>query len=308
MGEKPVLKIGHLRITDHLILGVTRTKIEKSVETFQHSTIETVPMTGWNSIGEALTAGKIDIAFILAPYAMELFHSGSRIKLILLSHKSGSIIVSNNRANVDKIEDFKGKTILIPYHLSVHHMLIDQLLTDRGLETGIGKDVVFEVTAPSQIPKFIEYDKDGDIGGYIVAEPFGTQVIRKGLGKELALSKDIWPNHPCCVVIVRDEIINSYPDAIHELTESLVKSGQLVSQKPETAAKIGASFLNQEYDIIHSVLTQPADKLTTTELRPVLEDLDTIQNYLTEKISSMSGKIDLEKFVDFQFAEAAGAK
>ncbi len=187
-------------------------------------------------------------------------------------------------------------------------MLIDQLLTDRGLETGIGKDVVFEVTAPSQIPKFIEYDEAGDIGGYIVAEPFGTQVIRKGLGKELALSKDIWPNHPCCVVVVRDEILNSYPDAIHELTESLVKSGQLVSQKPETAAKIGANFLHQEYDIIHSVLTQPPDKLTTTELRPVLEDLDTIQNYLTEKISSMSGKIDLEKFVDFQFADAAGAK
>ena len=40
----------------------------------------------------------------------------------------------------------------------------------------------------------------------------------------------------------------------------------------------------------------------------MLEDLDTIQNYLTEKISSMSGKIDLEKFVDFQFADAAGAK
>ena len=98
MGEKPVLKIGHLRITDHLILGVTKTKIEKSTETFQHSTIETVPMTGWNNIGEALTAGEIDIAFILAPYAMELFHSGNRIKLILLGHKSGSIIVSNNRA------------------------------------------------------------------------------------------------------------------------------------------------------------------------------------------------------------------
>lgn len=308
MGEKPVLRIGHLRITDHLILGVTKVKIHKGVETFQHSKIVTVPMTGWNSIGKALVDGEIDIAFMLAPYAMELFHSGKKIKLILFSHKSGSIIVTNNRANIKKIEDFKGKTILIPYHLSVHHMLIDKLLNEKGLTTGIGKDVVFEVTAPSQIPKFIEYDEAGDIGGYIVAEPFGTQVIKKGLGEELALSKDIWPNHPCCVVVVRDEIISRYPDAILELTESLVKSGLLVHQKPETTAKIGAVFLNQSYDIIYSVLTEPADKLTTTELLPVLEDLDTIQNYLTEKISSMSGKIDLEKFVDLQFARAAGAK
>ena len=149
MGALPVLKIGRLRITDHLILGVTKTKIDKEVETFQYSTIEPVPMTGWNSIGDALVAGEIDIAFMLAPYAMELFHSGKKIKLILLSHKSGSIVVSNNRANIEKIEDLKGKTVLIPYHLSVHHMLIDQLLNERGLETGIGKDVVFEVTAPA---------------------------------------------------------------------------------------------------------------------------------------------------------------
>ncbi len=78
MEEKPVLKIGHLRITDHLILGVTKTKINKGVEIFRNSTIVTVPMTGWNRIGEALTAGEIDIAFMLAPYAMELFHSGNK--------------------------------------------------------------------------------------------------------------------------------------------------------------------------------------------------------------------------------------
>ena len=308
MSEKPILKAGHLRITDHLALGVTSAKLSKGIENFTHCGLQTVAMTGWNNIGEALTEGSIDIAFILAPYAMELFHSGQKISLIMLSHKSGSIIVTNNKAHIEKIEDFKGKTVLIPYHQSIHHMLFNKLLTEKGLKTGVGNDVVFEVVAPSQIPELIEWDEAGDIGGYIVAEPFGTQVIKAGQGTEFKLSKDIWPNHPCCVVVVRDEIKEKYPEAILEFCQSLVKSGLLIDQKPDTAAKIGASFLSQTYDIIYSVLTEPKDRVSTKELMPVLEDLDIIQNYLTKDISAMSGKIDLEKFVDFRFAREAGAK
>lgn len=307
MTKKPVLKIGHLPITDHLVLGITRSKIDRGIETFQYATIETVCMQGWNSIGSALKTGDIDIAFILAPYAMELFHSGEKINLILFSHKSGSIIGTNKNAHIEKIEDFIGKLVLIPYHLSVHRMLIDKLFNEKGLKIGEGEDVVIEVVTPSEIPMFMEWDEEGDIGGYCVAEPFGTQVIKNGLGEEFALSKDIWPGHPCCVVVGRKEILEENSDAVFELTESLVKSGMLVHQEPETAAEIGAEFLNQDYEIIYSVLTQPADRLITTELFPVLEDLELIQSYMTENISVMSGKIDLEKFVDLRFAEAAGA-
>ncbi len=308
MAEKPILKIGHLKITDHLILGVTLAKIAKQTETFQYSTLKNIPMTGWNNIGDSLTDGEIDIAFMLAPYAMELFHAEEKYRMILLSHKSGSIIVSNKKANIKSIEDFKGKTVLIPYHLSIHHMLFDKLLNEKGLKTGIGNDVVFEVVAPSQIPQIIEWDESGDVGGYIVAEPFGSQVIEMGLGEEFKLSKDIWPNHPCCAVIVRDEIIQKYPDAIQELTNSLVQSGLLIDQKTDTAIKIGASFLGQSNKVMEAVLTKPKDKLSTNELMPILEDLDTIQTYLTENVSAMSCRIDLEKFVDKRFAEEAGAK
>ncbi|MCK4543592.1 MAG: ABC transporter substrate-binding protein [Spirochaetales bacterium] len=306
--NKPTFKIGHLRITDHLILGITKVKLAKGIETFEKCDIETIAMTGWNSIGESLVAGDIDIAFMLAPYAMELFHSGQKITLTQLSHKSGSIIVANKRANIESIEDFKGKTVLIPYHLSVHHMLFDKLLREKGLTTGMGNDVVFEVVAPSQIPQMMEWDEDDDIGGYIVAEPFGTQVISAGHGTEFMLSKDIWPKHPCCVVVVRDEIIEKYPEGIAELTQSLVNSGKLAEQKKEVAAKIGASFLKQEVSVMEKILNDPPDRLSTSELLPIKNDLETIQNYLTNEISAMSGKIDLDKFVDDRFAVQAGAK
>jgi NitT/TauT family transport system substrate-binding protein len=124
----------------------------------------------------------------------------------------------------------------------------------------------------------------------------------------MALSKDIWPDHPCCVIVARDEIIEKFPDALQELTKSFVTSGKYIHANVEKASKIGAEFLKQDYDIVHHVLTNPPNRVTTDKLLPVLEDLDKMQNYLTTKISAMSTKIDLEKFVDMKFAIASGAE
>lgn len=308
MAEKPTIKIGHIKITDHLILGITQYKLHKETENFQYCNLQAVPMVGWDYLGDALKNGEIDGAFMLAPYAMELFHSGLNLKLLLITHKNGSVIIKNKKLNIEKVEDFKGKTILIPFHLSIHMMLFDRMLTEKGLETGPGKDVVFDVVAPSQIPEVMSWDDDGDIGGFIVAEPYGTQAIKEGTGEIFAYSKDLWPNHPCCVFVLKDDIIKKYPDAVQELCNSFVKSGILASQKPDVAAKIGAAFLNQPVDIIQQVLTEPKDRVKTSELLPILDDLDIIQKYLTDIKSAMSDKIDLEKFVLTDFAKNAGAK
>ncbi len=312
MADKPVIKIGHLKITDHLILGVTDLKLKKGKETFQHCSLETVLKNGWNEIADGLASGAIDGAFILAPTAMDLYKSGVGIKLILFTHKSGSILVKSKKANIDKIEDFAGKVVLIPYQLSVHNMLFHKLLAEKGLRPGTsneqGIDVTLEVMAPMMMNDAIQYDDEGEIAGFIVAEPIGSQAIASGLCEEFYLSKDLWPNHPCCVLVIKDDMIARHPDAVQELTNSLVKSGIAIDAQPDAAAAIGASFLGQDQSVVHRVLTQPPDRITTSELFPVIADLATIQDYMHDKMKIMTTKIDLEKFVDSRFAKAAGAK
>ena len=133
MADKTIIKVGHLKITDHLILGVTDLKLKKAKENFKYCSLETVPKAGWNEITDALADGNIDGAFVLAPTAMDLFKSGLGIRLILFTHKSGSILVKNKAANIEKIEDFAGKFVLIPYQLSVHNMLFHKLLFQKPL-------------------------------------------------------------------------------------------------------------------------------------------------------------------------------
>ncbi|MBF0099826.1 MAG: ABC transporter substrate-binding protein [Desulfobacterales bacterium] len=312
MADKPVIKIGHLKITDHLILGVTDLKQKKGMETFNYCSLKTVVKNGWNEVADALAVKEIDAAFILAPTAMDLYKSGVALKLILFTHKSGSILVKSKKANIKTIEDFSGKVVLIPYQLSVHNMLFHKLLAEKGLKPGTGKDkgvdVFLEVVAPFQMPEAIQYDEEGEIAGFIVAEPYGSQAIANGYGEEFYLSKDLWPNHPCCVFVVRDDVLKKHGDAIQEITNSLVRSGISIEAQPGPAAAIGASFLGQEKSVIENILADPRKRITTSELFPVIEDLETIQNYMHKNMGIMKTKIDMEKFVDTSFAKNAGAK
>jgi NitT/TauT family transport system substrate-binding protein len=307
MSEKPVLKVGHLPITDHLILGVTMENLASGAETFQSTSIEAKSYRGWNSLADDLRKGDLDAACILAPLAMEFFHAKVPIRLVLQTHKAGSTLIKNKRANIKTFNDFKGRSILIPHYLSVHHLLFDKLMRDQGLEVGAGKDIIFDVVAPADIPEILEWDEKGTVGGFIVAEPFGRQVVKAGYGEELAMSKDIWPNHPCCVLVVKDDVIANRPDAVQELVTSLVASGKFIMQQPAQAAKIGAKFLHQDEDVIFSVLADPKQRVSMNELFPMIADYEYIQEYMTGKIEAMSAKIDLAKFVDTRFATVAGA-
>lgn len=308
MAAPKTIKIGHLKITDHLVLGVAMAQAQDGTESFKHLTIANQPMASWQEIAGALTEGKVDAAFVLAPTAMDLYKAGVKCRMILFSHKSGSVLIANKSANIRTVADFRGKVVIIPYQLSVHHMLLHKLLSEAGMTPGAGKDVLLEVMAPGQMPLALKHDEDGEIGGFIVAEPFGSQAVSEGYGVEFSLSKDIWPEHPCCVLVVRDEVIKANRDAVHELTGSLVRAGLLIRKEPETAARIGAAFLGQKEEVMRRVLMEPPDRITTDRLFPVLDDLGLIQDYMHDAMGVIKGKIDLEKFVDTSFAEAAGAR
>ncbi len=307
MSNKPSIRIGYLNISDHLILGVTERKILKRDEVFKYADLQTRAFIDWHTLGVAFSRGDINAAFMMAPMAMDHFRRGEDIRLVLLGHKNGSVLITNKSANIKTIYDFKGKDVLIPFHLSTHNMLLYNLLNDHQLKIGIGKDVEVQTVPPSKMPTYVEIDQKGKIGGFLVAEPFGSNAIKAGLGDEFELSKNIWPDHPCCVLVVKAELIRYFPHAVQELTNSLVKSGKFIKNNLNEAAKIGVFFLNQDIEVVERILTSPADRITTDTLMPQIEDFERIQDYITNQMGTIYEKIDLEKFIFARFAEEAGA-
>ena len=307
------LRVAHIQITDHLVLGVLKHMIQNGQLAPRHFELETLCMSGWNHVQDALAKGTVDAACVLAPIAMDLFNFGVPIKLILLVHKGGSICVRSTQGEYKKpFQDFfKRKTFLIPHKMSVHHMLAHMFFSRIGVTPGMagekGVELNFEIVAPIKMPEFLRSNPDAC--GFMVAEPLGTKAIASGIASLQFLSGQMWENHPCCVLAMRDDFSNPYVDAVYEFTEMMVKAGDFIEKHPETASEIAVDFLDPQkilglkVPVIKNVLKEEQG-IKTGDLYPSLEALDTMQRYMVEEME-IGALIDLEKFVDLRFAEAA---
>lgn len=307
------IDVAHIQITDHLVLGVLKHMIDTKELRPQYFELNPVCMPSWNPVQSTLEKGEVDAAFILAPMAMDLFSYGVPVKLVLLAHKNGSICVRNRRADSEtSLRDFfKSRVFYLPHTMSIHNMLSDMFLREIDLKLGpVGDekaDLFFEVVAPIRMPEFLL--KNPDACGFVVAEPFGSKAIEAGISELMFFSGDLWENHPCCVVAMRDDFIDTHEDAAHEFVQMLVQAGRSIADNPDMAARVAIDFLDPDgnlgfsHTLFHGILTQPSGILTD-DLFPVFEDLDKIQRYMKEKMG-IGSIIDIEKFADLRFAEAA---
>ncbi len=311
---KVKLKVGHIQITDHLVLGVLKHLIASGEVTPEHFELETECMSSWNPVAKALEKNQIDAACVLAPIAMDLYADGTPIKLVLFAHKNGSIFVRNKKGEEYAppfLEFFKGKSFYIPHFMSIHHILSHMFFRGMGLKVGMpGKeknDVNFEVVPPVKMPELLSENQDSS--GYLVAEPLGTKAIASGIADLQFLSSELWENHPCCVVTMQDKFIEKFPDAVYEFTKLLVEAGEFVDKKPGTAAEIGVKFLDPnkklglKVPILKNVLTEPLG-IKTNDLYPVAEDLDRMQKYMHDEMG-IGRLINVNEFVDIRFANKA---
>jgi len=310
---KLLLRIAHIQITDHLALGVLKHMIKSGEVVPKHFELETVMFPTWNAVAKALEDGTVSGAFILAPLAMDLYNYGVDLRLVLFAHRNGSIFVRNKKGEYKEPypDFFRGKVHYIPHQMSVHNMLSHAFFTGIGLKPGVvgqpNVDIAFEVCTPVKMPEFLEGNDNAS--SYIVAEPIGTKGIASGIAELQFLSMELWENHPCCVVTVDNECIQKHNNAIFEFTKLLVQAGKLIEQKPGLAAEIGVNFLDPEktlglkVPLLKNVLTEPLG-IKTNNLYPSVADLDKIQHYLHDKMG-IGAIIDLDKFVDMRFANAA---
>ncbi len=311
---KVKLKIGHIQITDHLVLGILKHLIKTGELQPQTFELETLCLSSWNPVADSLEKGQVDGACILAPIAMDLFSYGVPIKMILFAHRNGSIFVRNKKGGqyVEPYQEFfRNKSFLLPHLMSIHHILAHMFFTGIGLNPGYageaGVDVNFEVVPPVKMPEILA--SNDKACGYLVAEPLGTKAIASGIAELQFISSEIWEDHPCCVVTMQKDLIEQYPQVIHEFTKMLVYAGKFISQKPGLAAEVGVGFLDPngalglKPALIKNVLTEPKG-IKTDNLYPSIEELDRIQQYMHDNMG-LGNIIDLEEFVDLRFANQA---
>lgn len=293
---KTPLRIGYLPITDHLTI------VAKAREESSTLDLQPVKFGSWPELAEALKAGAIDGAFALGPIGLTLRQKGVPIRAVLLGHRNGSVLTVRAGSDIKQPADLKGHTVAIPNRFSTHNILLHKLLAGAGLNAD--RDVKIIELAP---PEMVNALSTGRIDAFIVAEPFGAQAELQKVGRVLILSKDIWPDHICCILNLRQDVIDRDPVAVQALVTSLVRTGHFITKDASAAARASKAFLGQKPEVIEHVLTKPRGRVTYERLVPELADLKATQDALVD-YGIQKERVDLGAYLDDRFAKKAVAE
>jgi NitT/TauT family transport system substrate-binding protein len=297
--EKRRLNVAFIPVTCHLACPVTDyiSKFSKSGEVFLPRMFQ-----GFPEIKEALISNKMQAAFIVAPLAIALKAQGVPIRIVYLGHRYGSAVVVRKDGPIKTFADMRGRTIAIPSRFSD-----ERLILFRAMK--------FYHIKPSEI-KMVEMAPP-DVAGALAAraivafsmgEPFPSQAEIGGYGRVLFHARQFWPDYMSCVLVVRQDMIDSRPEAVQVLVDAIARSGLWLDKgKPNrlNAADFVARFYyNQNPALLRWALTNPLDRVTYNQLSPRKPDFDLVRDLMIET-GVLDRKIEFDEYMDTRFAERA---
>jgi len=164
--------------------------------------------------------------------------------------------------------------------------------------------VVIAVVAWAMLPttdssKTIKYTKvapnmqadgiaQGSIAGGVSWEPYASQAVLSGNAHVLYWSDEIWPDHPCCVIVASNSFLASNPDVVKSFLKADYLANQWIADAiahPDSAnytllLRMGAQFSNVNNTVVASSLEHTK---FTADLSPSF--IDGLKNYTNDFIS-----------------------
>lgn len=225
---------------------------------------EVVKMPSWGAVRDSAIAGELDAYHMLAPMpiamTLGLGSSSFGVKLASIENINGQAITVANKhkGKVNGPADFKGFVMGVPFPYSMHNLLLRYYLATGGLDPD--KDVKIRPVPP---PDSIAQMVSGDIDAYLMPDPFNQRAVFEEVGFIHKLTKDLWPNHPCCAFAASDQWIDTNPNTFRALNKSIIEAAGYANDptnRPEIAKAISErAFLNQPTEVVEAVLTGKFD-------------------------------------------------
>jgi NitT/TauT family transport system substrate-binding protein len=298
------LLVGGLPVTCNLTLPVAcsaRAAVNASGD--QHFDYQFSKFNGWPEIKESLMAGRIQAAYMLAPLVMDLSDKKIPVKIVSLGHRSGAVIMVRQDSSYQHFRELTGKRIAIPSRFAVDFLFLRKMLRQEGMTPA---DVQIVEMAPPDMPAALYASA---VDAYCTGEPFGASAQRAGYARPLRMTRDEWRNYICCVLTVREELIQQNRPLVQDLVNHVLGAGQWLDQKPENRAKAVAiaarrDFFNQDPNIIQFVMDNPTDRVTYGDLRMIRDEFEELMQ-LSIEAGTIKHPIAYETYVDESFARAA---
>jgi len=300
--QKRKLNVAYIPVTCHLACPVTDFISRYSLD----GTLFIPRMfQGFPEIKEALISDRMQVGFMVAPMAIALAAQGVPIKIVYLGHRYGSAVVGAKDGPVHSVRDLKGRTIAIPSRFSDERLIVFKALEQNGLS---GADVRMIEMAPPDVAGALAA---GAIDAFSMGEPYPSQAELGGFGRVLFHAREYWPDYMSCVVVARQDVIETRPRAVQILVDGIARSGLWLDEgrphREHAADFVARYYYRQKPEILRHALTEPLDRVLYTQLTPRKPDFDMVRDLMI-KTGVLEKKIAFEEYVDSRFAEGASGQ
>jgi NitT/TauT family transport system substrate-binding protein len=257
---------------------------------------------GFPEMKEALISNKVQAAFIVAPMAIALVAQGVPIKVVYLGHRYGSAVVVRKNGPVKTFADLKGRTVAIPSRFSDERLILFRAMKVWHMQPDSIKMVEM---APPDVSGALAA---GAIDAFSMGEPFPSQAEMAGYGRILFQAREYWPDYMSCILVVRQDLINTRPDAVQVLVDGIARSGLWLDKgkayREDAADFVGRFYYNQKPALLRWALTKPMNRVMYSPLAPRKADFDMVRDLMIET-GVLHKKIAFDQYTDTRFSDRA---
>ena len=245
---------------------------QKGIET------ELVQFNNGGDLMTAMASGEVDVGYVGISPVLSSVEKGVPVKIISAAQNEGSGIIVSNESGIAAASDLSGKNIATPGEASIQYVLLNYYLNSTGLS-------IDEVNASAmKTPSINDAINTNTIDAGVTFQPFVSTSEAAGNGV-LATSADILPNHPCCVVVASQDLIDNNPDTVKAIVEIHENATQFINDNIDENASAVVDLLPE--DIVSNADVE-ADSLASF---PFLSGLD--DDYKANVDSFMQLEVDL---------------
>jgi NitT/TauT family transport system substrate-binding protein len=205
---------------------------------------------------DALAANQLDMGYVGVSPAILAAARKVDLSIIAGVNLEGSALVTAE--DIDDVTELKSRKVATPAPGSIQYILMGMVLASDNMTF---KDVeLFPGTInPPDMPPALQ---TGRIDGYCVWEPFAAESVVSGAGKVLVESKDIWPGHPCCVVVTRNDFAAKNSSLVAAVVRAHEKAVKFIADNPAAAKTIAQKWTKLDKAVIENAF--PRVKYTYT--------------------------------------------
>ncbi len=189
----------------------------------------------------AFAARALDAGYVgEAPATVAVANGTADVKIIAQVNLEGSAIVTRKDSRLTALKDLVGRTVAVPGYATVQDFLLSRALEKAKIPARSVNKIVLK--PPEMIPAL----QTKQIDAFIAWEPYPSKAVVSRVGEILLRSGDLWPKHPCCVLVVANHYLTSRPKIVRELVKSHVKATEYIRDHFEEAAAIGVKYTGMD--------------------------------------------------------------